>query len=138
MCYEFSPGGLQFNSPVTITLPHTSNECPGYTTYRVYWYNVETGTWSQTGITNVEHLEISSTRHAVRFQTTHFTGFGTGGSIVSSGGGGGGGGGGGCSVSASGEGNIIEFILPYIGFVLVLVVVTVRDARVRKVPRNMA
>lgn len=41
------------------------------------------------------------------------------------------GGGGGCSVSAGCEGNIVEFLLPYIGFIIVLVILTVRDARVR-------
>ncbi|MBW7992214.1 MAG: hypothetical protein FVQ84_19670 [Planctomycetes bacterium] len=67
--------------------------------------------------------------HVVRFNTTHFTAFGVGGGAA---GGGGGGGGGGCSVSAGCEGNIVEFLLPYIGFIIVLMILTVKDARVRK------
>ncbi|MBW7992006.1 MAG: hypothetical protein FVQ84_18600 [Planctomycetes bacterium] len=132
--YEFSPGGLQFSTPVTITLPHTSSECPGYSIHRVYWYNAETGTWSQTGITNVQHLEISSTLHAVTFQITHFTGFGAGGSVggVVSAGGGGGGGGGGCAISANGRGNVIEYMLPYVFYVVVLLLIKLKDARNRK------
>jgi hypothetical protein len=100
----------------------------------VYWYDEETGKWSQEGITNVQHIVLSPAEHAVTFQTTHFTGFGTGGSVgggVSVGGGGGGGGG--CSVSTTHEGNIVEFILPYIGFFIVLAVITMLDARVRKI-----
>ncbi len=56
--------------------------------------------------------------------------------LVIAGGGGGGGGGGGCSVSAGGEGNIVEFIFPYIGFAVVMAILKVRDARYRKA-RNM-
>ena len=44
----------------------------------------------------------------------------------------GGGGGGGCSVSAGGEGNMVEFALPYIGLVVVMAILKVRDARERK------
>jgi hypothetical protein len=131
--YELCPSGLEFNTQVTITLPHTIHNCPGYSTYRVYWYNAEAG-WSQDGITNVQHVEISPTRHAVRFQTTHFTGFGVAGSsgYVPTSGSGGGGGGGGCSVSASCEGNIVEFILPYIGLTIVMVMLKVMDMRYRR------
>jgi hypothetical protein len=133
--YEFCPSGLEFNTPVTITLPHTDNDCIGYSVYQVYWYNAETDLWSQDGISNVEHLIDSQdpTLHIVRFNTPHFTAFGAGGGVPgAAGGGGGGGGGGGCSVSAGGEGNIVEFLLPYIGFIIMLVILTVLDARVRR------
>jgi hypothetical protein len=70
--------------------------------------------------------------HALSFKTTHFTAF-----FLFAGGGaaaivGGGGGGGGCSVSASGEGNIVEYILPYIGLAVVMTILKMRDARNRK------
>jgi len=86
-------------------------------------------------LTALQDPTLPSDVHVVRFNTTHFTAFGVGGGASTPSpvvGGGGGGGGGGCSVSAGGEGNIVEFLLPYIGFVIVLVILTVRDARVRK------
>ena len=143
--YEFSPSGLEFLMPVTISIPHAASDCPGYATYNVYYYDptiLPPGSpWKQDGITNVEHLTslqdptLPSDVHVVRFKTTHFTTFGIGGSAASPApavGGGGGGGGGGCSVSAKGEGSIVEFLLPYMGFIIVLLILTVRDARVRK------
>ncbi|MCP4257874.1 MAG: hypothetical protein GY774_10150, partial [Planctomycetes bacterium] len=113
----------------------------------VYFYNTETGSWSQDGIANVEHLTVledpnlPSDVHAIRCNADHFTAFGSGGgaaSIPGGGGavGGGGGGGGGCSVSAADEGNIVEFLLPYIGFIIVLVILTVRDSRIRNARRE--
>lgn len=78
ICYNLGPSGLQFNVPVTITIPHDVSECPALPIYRVYWYDTETGTWSQEGISNVQHQVIDSTTHKVSFQTTHFTVFGTG------------------------------------------------------------
>ncbi len=141
--YEFSPSGFTFLQPVTISIPHKASDCPGYAVYNVYFYNPSilppASPWSRDGITNVEHLTalqdptLPSDVHVVRFKTTHFTAFGTGGSTSApAAGGGGGGGGGGCSVSAGSEGNIVEYILPYIGFIMVLVILTVRDTRARK------
>ncbi len=139
--YEFSPSGFEFLQPVTITIPHAAADCPDHAAYNVYFYDPSIlppgSPWSREGITNVEHLTILQDLslppdvHVVRFNTTHFTAFGVGGGAPVAAGGGGGGGG--CSVSTGGEGNIVEFLLPYIGFVIVLVILTVRDARVRKV-----
>ncbi len=140
--YEFGPSGLEFALPVTITIPHKAADCPGHSVYNVYFYDpsiLPPGLpWSQDGITNVEHLTVlqdlnlPSDVHAIRFKTTHFTGFGSGGTSAV----GGSGGGGGCSISAGGEGNIVEFFLPYIGFVVVLAILTLRDARIRKTCRT--
>ena len=104
-----------------------------------YKYDQVTGLgyWSQDNITNVQHLtalqdpSLPSDVHAIQFDTTHFTEFVVSGSV--GGVGGGGGGGGGCSVSAGGEGNIVEYILPYIGLFTVLAILTVWDAQVRKI-----
>ncbi|MCP4263772.1 MAG: hypothetical protein GY774_40630, partial [Planctomycetes bacterium] len=71
--------------------------------------------------TVLEDPNLPSDVHAIRCNAVHFTAFGSGG--------------GGCSVSASGEGNIVEFFLPYIGFIIVLLILTVRDARVRNARR---
>jgi hypothetical protein len=128
--YEFSPSGLQFSSPVTITVPHTSSECPGYSAYGVYWYNAQTGSWSRDGISNVRHVQISSTEHAVRFQTTHFTSFGIGASVDT--GVVGGGGGGGCAVSADNEGSVAEYVLPYLFCIAILLIIRRKDANTRK------
>jgi len=146
--YEFSPSGYQFLQPVTITIPHEAADCPGHSVYNVLFYDPSIlppgSPWSRDGITNVKHLTVlqdptlPSDVHVVRFNTIHFTAFGAGGGVVPvSVPVGGGGGGGGCSVSVGDEGNIVEFLLPYIGFIIVLAVLTGRDVRVRKARRNM-
>jgi hypothetical protein len=129
-CYEFGPSGIEFNQPVTITIPYAYSESNGTTV--PYWFNSLTGTLSQQGITNIRDIVISPTLHAISFETTHFTPF-----ILLGGGGGGGiagaiggGGGGGCSVSTGCEGNIIEFTLPYIMLVFVMVILKKRDERI--------
>jgi hypothetical protein len=133
--YDFGPSSLQFSQPVTITISHAAADCPGYSTYLVYWYNLETATWSQAGITNVQHDDTSDP-HTVSFQTTHFTTFIGGGSIspVTPSGGGSyhGGSGGGCSLSPNRQGNIGEFLLPYIAYVIVLLVISRVDTRRRR------
>ncbi len=110
--FEFSPSGLQFAQPVTITIPHAAADCPGHATWEVYWWDDDdallyalTGTWwSQEGILldTIEHLELSATLHAIRFQTTHTSAFATGG--VPRGGGGGGGGGTFCFIATAAYG----------------------------------
>jgi hypothetical protein len=129
--YEFGPSGIDFVEPVTITIPYEVNGSENLS-YTAYWYNPVTGTFSQQGITDVETIVISSTLHALRFKTTHFSAYILGGAVA-------GGlslGGGGCSISSGGEGNIVEFILPYIGLVVIMVMLKVWDARRRKA-RNM-
>jgi len=131
--YDFGPSGIQFSQPVTITIPYVNVN--GLAT--PYWFNSLTGALSQQGITDIQDIPISSSLHALSFKTTHFTAFyllvggGAAAPIV-----GGGGGGGGCSVSASGEGNIVEYMLPYIGLAVVMAILKMRDARCRKA-RNM-
>jgi len=93
-----------------------------------YWFNSLTGTLSQQGITNIRDIVISSTLHAVSFETMHFTPFYLleGGATVTLGGGGGGGG---CSVSSGSEGNIVDFILPYVALTLFMLILKWRDRR---------
>jgi len=128
--YDFGPSGIQFSQPVTITIPYVFSGSDGSVT--PYWFNSLTGALSQQGITDIQDIPISSSLHALSFKTTHFTAFylfagGGAAAIVS-----GGGGGGGCSVSASGEGNIVEYILPYIGLAVVMTILKMRDIRDRK------
>jgi uncharacterized repeat protein (TIGR02543 family) len=129
--YEFSPSGLEFIVPVTITIPYevTGSENVSYT---VYWYNPLTNTLSQEGITDIQTIVISSTLHAVRFKTTHFTQFLLGGVIGGVVGGGGGGGGGGCSMSPDSQASTVEFLLPYIGLTVTMVVLKLKDKWRRK------
>jgi hypothetical protein len=133
--YDFGPSGIQFSQPVTITIPYVFSGSNSSVT--PYWFNSMTGALSQQGITDIQDIPISSSLHALSFKTTHFTAFylleggGAAATIVR-----GGGGGGGCSVSASGEGNIVEYILPYIALAVVMAILKMRDARDRKA-RNM-
>jgi len=69
--YEFSPSGLEFNSPVTITIPYAVSGAASTPT--PYWYNSLTDTLSQQKIDNIEIIEISASLHALRFTTTHLT-----------------------------------------------------------------
>ena len=124
--YDFGPSGIQFNQPVTITIPYVYASSNGSTV--PYWFNSLTGTLSQQGITNIRDIVISPTLHAISFETMHFTPFyllGGDAAVALSGGGGGGG----CSVSASNEGNIVEFVLPYIVLFVVMAILKKRDAR---------
>jgi hypothetical protein len=140
--YELSPGGFEFLMPVTVTIPHKAADCPGHAEYRVFFYDPRIippmSPWSEEGITNVRHItdeqdpSLPSGLHVVQFDTTHFTAFGVGGGSAPAGGGGGGGGGGGCAVSAGGDADFAEFILPYIGFLFVLAILSVRDSGCRK------
>jgi hypothetical protein len=65
----------------------------------------------------------------MQFETTHFTPFYllfAGGKTTT-------GGGGGCSMSAGSEGDIVEFLLPYVGLAVVMLVLKLRDRRNQKV-----
>jgi hypothetical protein len=130
--YKFGPSGLQFNSPVTIRIPHTS--CPSdYSEYRIYRYDPSSITfWSEQGIHNpAKHSPAGVTPHYLEVQVDHFSVFGAGGSAAASNSGGGGGGGGGCALSTPGNDpdSIAEFLLPYAAFVVVLLVITWVDTR---------
>jgi len=131
--YEFGPSGVEFDQPVIVTIPYRVSSTVNSAS--AYWYNPLTGTPSQQGITNVENIEISSTLHALRFRTTHFSLFFVGDSSGDAifGIEGGGGGGGGCSMSPNSQGGITEFLLPYIGLAVVMVIIKHRDAQKRKV-----
>jgi hypothetical protein len=137
VCYDFGPSGLIFNQAVTITIPHEASECPGLPVYNAYWYNSATGTWSQTGISNVQHHTLSSTLHTVSFETTHFTAFCVSSTAETSSDSGGGGGGGGCAMSKyPGQEDIIGFFVPYIIVLITLLLISYVDAGKRKAKSN--
>jgi hypothetical protein len=134
--YEFGPSGLQFDVPVTITIPYLvtefSNRLP-----IPYWHDALTGTMSQQGITNVQDLTLTSELHALRFQTVHLTPYlllattdDGDGDAPSGSSGGGGGGGGGCSLSlVSGESSTVGFLIPYVLLAVVMLGLRLRDAK---------
>jgi len=133
--YDFGPSGITFNTPVTVTIPYAVTGDEGTPT--VYWY--DSRAWydplSQQGITDIETIVITSSLHALRFKTTHFTPFyvvlgpaiATIAETVSSSDGGGGGGG--CSLSHSRDGSILEYFLPYGALALCMIILKRRDRR---------
>jgi len=133
--YDFGPSGITFNTPVTVTIPYAVSGDDGTPT--VYWY--DSRAWydplSQQGITDIETIVITSSLHALRFKTTHFTPFyvllgpaiATVADTVSSSSGGGGGGG--CSLSHSQDGSILEYFLPYGALALCMIILKRRDRR---------
>jgi hypothetical protein len=70
--FEFSPSGLQFNQPVTITIPYAGAQL-GDSPSKPYWYDSRTNSLSTQGTTGIENLVISPTLNALRFKTTHFS-----------------------------------------------------------------
>ncbi len=124
--YDFGPSGIDFDQPVTVTIPyHFSGR--GGRHARPYWYDSLTGALSQQGIAEVENLVLSSNLNALRFKTTHFTPFyvvGGDSDIGSSDGMGGG-----CSISPTGNGSPGQLLAPY---AVVAVVMTILRRRDRK------
>jgi len=123
--YDFGPSGLQFDEPVTITIPYAYSGAAA----QPYWFDSLTATLTQVGITDVQDIVISSTLHALSFKTTHFTVFYVMPGSTSGGGGGGSGGGGGCALSNSHEGSVAGFFLPYGALALLMFILKWRDGR---------
>ncbi len=124
--YDFGPSGIDFDQPVTVTIPYRFSGTGGNAT--PYWYNSLTGALSQQGIAEVENIVVSSGLNALRFKTTHFTPFyvvdgdadvGTTDS----------GGGGGCSISPTGSGSPGQLLVPYAIIAVVMAVIRRRDSK---------
>jgi len=136
--YDFGPSGITFNTPVTITIPYAVTGGAGTPT--VYWYNSRSfsSPLSRQGITDIKTIVITSSLHALRFKTTHFTPYyvvlGTPARSVSDNdsSGGGGGGGGGCSLSHCQDVGIIEYFLPYGALALFMLILKRRGRKNRK------
>jgi len=117
--YDFGPSGIDFDEPVTVTIPYCFDG--DGSAAKPYWYDSLTGALSQQGITDIENIVIASDLNALRFKTTHFTPFylmaaevetPSSGSSESSGG---------CSISATGNGSPKELLVPY-GIIAVFMV----------------
>jgi len=126
--YEFGPSGLEFAEPVTIVIPYSVAEF-GNEGMVPCWYDSLTDSLSQSGITDIEDIALSTTLRAVRFKTSHFTSFYlVSSTVVDSGGSGGGG----CSLSPTGHGSMAEFFLPYTVLAVVMLVLRRRDRKARR------
>ena len=125
--YDFGPSGIEFDEPVTVTIPY---QVAGNRRAKAYWYNALTGALSQQGITDIENITVSGNLHALRFKTTHFTPYylvASDSDIVafsSSGGGGGG-----CSMSATGDGSPGHLLVPFAIVFVAMAVLRRRDRR---------
>lgn len=130
--YDFGPSGIDFDVPVTVTIPYRFNGTGNAA--RPFWYDSLTGALSQQGITDIENIVISSNLNALRFKTTHFTPFylvASDAESIEDADTDGGGGGGGCSVSSTGEGTARELIVPYALIAAAMMVLRRRDRRRR-------
>ena len=128
--YDFGPSGIDFDQPVTVTVPYRVSKDSG--SARPYWYDSLTGVFSQQGITDIQDIVVSPTLHAMRFKTTHFTPYyimpaqiivaadtaSTGGS--------------GCSLSVSGNGSPNEMIIPFAIVALTMLILRRRDLKRRR------
>jgi len=137
--YEFGPSGIDFDLPVTVTIPYRFSG--GGRRALPYWYDALTGILSQQGITEVENVVVSSNLNALRFKTMHFTAYylvagdsesDAEGGVVS-----GEGGGGGCSISATGKGSSKELLIPYAAIATIFILLRRRDKRRQKFLDNI-
>jgi len=134
LMYNFGPSGLEFDPPATIMIPLAPN-APSYSKYIVYWWDstiLPNGAWTTDGIHNPATKSSDGTYLEV--QVDHFSVFQPGGfsGVSGEGGGGGGGGGGGCDISPNSQGNVIEYMLPYVFLTIVWIIIKRKDARNRK------
>lgn len=125
--YEFGPSGLQFATPVTIRIPLAQDG--GYSTYRIYRYDPDDLTspsfpWTERGIHNPAVRVTGVNGTYLEVQVDHFSIYGAAG-ITAPPSGGGGGGGGGCALAPyDGSCGPMEFALPFVMYVLVLLGMT--------------
>lgn len=138
--YDFGPSGIDFEQPVTVTVPYPYSTDEGH--YALpYWYDSLTGALSQQGITDVENIVVSSTLNALRFKTTHFTAFylvaSDSGSDGASAGASSGGGGGGCSISVMGNGSPKELLVPYAAIATIMIILRRRDRRRQRLMEDL-
>lgn len=137
--YDFGPSGIDFDQPVTITIPYRYSPGAGQQAIP-YWYDSLTGVLSQQGITDVESVVLASDLNALRFKTIHFTPFYlVAGSSESSDtpAGGSSDGLGGCSMSATGRGSPKELLVPYAAIAAIMILLRRRDRRRQKILENI-
>lgn len=126
--WEIGPSGVHFSFPATVTIPYTGS---GSSPVTPYWYDPQTGTLSQQGMTEVASRTLGNGIPVVSFKTTHLTSFYLLANPLPAGVGSGGGGG--CALSASPEGNVLGFFLPYTVLALLMLVLRWKDQRHKRV-----
>ena len=115
---------MQFSFPATVTIPYTGS---GSGRATPYWYDAQTGTLSQQGMTEITNRTLANGIPVVSFKTTHLTTFYLLESSLPTGGGGG------CALSSVPEGNIIEFFLPYGALASLMLILKWRDRRHKRI-----
>lgn len=127
--YDFGPSGIEFDQPVTVTIPYEISETNDQA--QAYWYNSLTGALSQQGITDIEHLTINGNVYALRFKTTHFTPYYvvTGDARILAYSSSDGSGGGGCSISRSADNSPRHLLVPYVIVVVAMAVLRHKDRK---------
>jgi hypothetical protein len=121
--YEIGPSGVQFAFPATVTIPYTGSAS---SQAFPYWYDGQTGTLSQQGITEITHKTLANGIPVVSFKTTHVTAFYVLESPLPARDGGGGGG---CALSHSQGENIAGYFLPYAVLVLFMCIRKWKDRK---------
>jgi len=130
--YEFGPSGMEFTQPVTITIPYRISDVG--TNAMPYWYSSLADSLTQSGISDVQRIEITDDLYALQFKTTHFTPY----YIVDTVAGvSGAGGGGGCTLRSNLHVNIREFLLPYLGLFIILGSLRIWDRKRRPLRKTM-
>ena len=70
--YDFGPSSTrEFRKAVNIVIPYPATV--GGANVSVFWYNPQTGTYSQSGMSEIEVIDINSELKAISFKTTHFS-----------------------------------------------------------------
>ena len=70
--YDFGPSSTrEFRKALTVVIPYPKQL--GNTDVSVYWFNPQTGSYSQSGMSGIETISINSELNAIRFNTTHFS-----------------------------------------------------------------
>jgi hypothetical protein len=133
--YDFGPSGIDFDQPVTVTIPYRFNG--DGSSAKPYWYDSLTGAMSQIGITDIQNIVIASDLNALQFKTTHFTPFYLMADTSTSDDGGAVAGfssdsPGGCSVSATGTGSPKELLVPYGLIAIAMIALRRRDRKRRQ------
>jgi hypothetical protein len=133
--YDFGPSANQeFARPITLTLPYEVDDPDAPTD--VFWYNPQTGELSQTGLSQIETIEISPTLRAMRFNTTHFSQYLVGEIDASKTSTDRRQGAGGCSLTRQTEptASLLEFLLPLVLLTGVIFGIRRRDSGTRPKP----
>lgn len=119
--YEFGPTGLQFPEPNHATIRIPLPQDPGYETYRIYRYDPTNPLvpWTESGVHNPATKVTGANGTYLEVHVDHFSIYGAAGITA--------GGGGGCALSPCSACRPLEFLLPFVGYALILFCMTLAD-----------